>query len=433
MLRDYLRLPLPVRILCLGSLVNRAGSFVVIFLAIYASEKLGFGVPFATACIGVLGVGGMLGSVIGGHLADQIGRRSVMLFALFGGAALLIVLSLVTNRWLFMLSVGAFALVADLYRPAAAAMIADLVSVDRRSHAFALMYISVNLGFAIAPPVGGLLAGYSFEWLFWIDAISMAVYGIIIVFAIAETRPSSKSLGMHRAEPEQPLWDSVGRIVRDTPFMLFCFAMLMISLVFVQGMSTLPIYVRQSGYSNFQFGLLMSVNGVLIFLLQLPLTHWLSRFQAMTVVVTGGFLIALGFGLTTFHSGIGGNGLQFAFIALCIAVWTLGEILQAPFQQAIVTEMAPDDLRGRYLGVFGMGHGLALTIGAPVGGAVLYRFGAPVLWLGALLIAAAASGLLLLIHWTVMRRIKPAPGDADDSVGLSCRDVPNPAITASSA
>ncbi|WP_372896869.1 MFS transporter, partial [Stieleria sp.] len=187
MFRDYLQLPLPVRILCLGSLINRAGSFVLVFLSIYASEQLGFGVPFATACIGVLGLGSMAGSLLGGHLADKVGRRGVMLLALFGGAAILLLLSTVTNRWLFMLSVGVFALVADLYRPAAAAMIADLVSIDRRPHAFALMYISVNLGFAIAPPIGGLLAGYSFEWLFWIDAASMIAYGGIIALTIEET------------------------------------------------------------------------------------------------------------------------------------------------------------------------------------------------------------------------------------------------------
>ena len=105
MLRDYVQLPLPVRILCLGSLINRAGSFVLIFLAIYASEQLGFGVPFATACIGVLGLGSMAGSMLGGHLADRFGRRGVMLFALFGGALLLLLLGNVTNRWLFMLSV----------------------------------------------------------------------------------------------------------------------------------------------------------------------------------------------------------------------------------------------------------------------------------------------------------------------------------------
>ncbi|MCA9136760.1 MAG: MFS transporter [Planctomycetales bacterium] len=404
MLRDYLQLPLPVRILCLGSLINRAGSFVLIFLAIYASEQLGFGVPFATACIGVLGLGSMAGSLIGGHLADRLGRRVVMLFALFGGAAILVLLANVTNRWVFMASVGVFALVSDLYRPAASAMIADLVTLQRRAHAFALMYISINLGFAIAPPIGGVLAAYSFQWLFWIDALTMIIYGLIILISIRETRhcnvtiEDESGVANDRTARGKTLRTVFGRIVLDVPFLLFCFSTLLIALVFVQGLSTLPIYIRQIGYSNLQFGLLMSVNGILIFVLQLPLTHWLSRFNAMTIVAIGGIFISVGFGLTA----LGGSIVA---LGLCITIWTLGEILQAPFKQSIVTDMAPEDLRGIYLGVFTMCYASALTIGAPIGGEVLHYLGPAMLWTGTFLTAMVAVTVYLLIHRTVTRRI----------------------------
>lgn len=413
MLREYLHLPLPVRILCFGSLINRAGSFVMVFLAIYASEQLGFGVPFATSCIGVLGLGAMVGSLLGGYLSDRVGRKFVMLFALCGGAAVLLWMSVLTNRWAFMASVGCFAMIADLYRPAASAMIADFVSVDRRAHAFALMYISVNLGFAIAPPIGGLLASVSFEWLFWIDAVTMIGYGILIFFAIEDAsdkkRPDSSDhkrvesnagepFGSITRGPEISVFESARHIIADKTFMWFCLSSLMMAIVFVQAMSTLPIFIRQSGYSNLQFGLLMSVNGVLIVLLQLPLTHWLAKFNAMTVVAVGGILIAIGFGLTA-----AGGGLW--WLSLTIVVWTLGEILQAPFKQSIVTEMAPRELRGRYLGVFGMCFSLALTIGSPIGGEVLHRYGPTKLWLGVFVIAAIAVALYAAIHPAVTRRI----------------------------
>lgn len=398
MLRDYLQLPLPVRILCFGSLINRAGSFVLIFLAIYASEQLGFGVPFATACIGILGLGSVLGSLLGGYLADKLGRRSVMLFALFGGAAVLLFLSTVTNRWWFMFSVGIFALISDLYRPAASAMIADLVSIERRPHAFALMYISINLGFAIAPPIGGLLSGYSFESLFWIDAATMIVYGLIIVFSIQETRRRAETAESSTPRLSLEWLMALKRICLDVPFVLFCLSTLLIALVFVQGLSTLPIYIRQIGYNNFQFGMLMSINGILIFILQLPLTHWLARFNAMTVVLVGGVLISIGFGLTAVGGGI-------LLVGSCIAIWTLGEILQAPFKQSIVTDMAPEDLRGSYLGLFTMCYASALMIGAPIGGAVLARFGPTFLWIGTCLVAMSAVAVYALIYTTVTRRV----------------------------
>lgn len=401
MLRDYIQLPLQVRILCLGSLVNRAGSFVLIFLTIYASEEMGFGIFFATACMGVFGLGSMLGSLLGGHLADQIGRRVVMLIALMGGAALLLILSLMQNRLGFITTVGLFALVGDMYRPAASAMIADHVDVDRRPHAFALMYIAINLGFAIAPPIGGILAEYSFQWLFWGDAATMLLYGVIILAFISESIPKPAQAPTS-VEPNEPvLRDALQRITGDRTFLLFCLSTLLISLVFMQGMSTLPIHLRQSGFSNLQFGLLMSVNGLLIFLFQLPVTHWLRDRNAMSVIIVGGILIAVGFGLC-------GLGNGFVFLAMAIAVWTLGEILQAPFKHAVVTDLAPVDLRARYLGMFSMCYALAMTIGAPIGGEVLSRFGPTVLWSGTVVVAMSAVAVYCSIRPAVTRRIAAA-------------------------
>ena len=288
-------------------------------------------------------------------------------------------------------------------------MIADLVPIERRPHAFALMYISVNLGFAIAPPIGGFLAGFSFEWLFWFDAATMAVYGVIILLATRETRvredsakPSEQD-SQRETVADQVCWSDAARtILGDGPFLLFCLSTLLIALVFVQGLSTLPIYIRQIGYSNVEFGLLMSVNGILIFVLQLPLTHWLSRFNSMSVLVVGGILIAMGFGMTAFDQ-------RLVFVGCCIAVWTLGEIFQAPFAQSIVSNMAPDSMRGNYMGLFTMCYATALTIGAPLGGEILHHLGSTVLWGCAFIVSMIAVLLYFSIHSIVTRRMPHQP------------------------
>ena len=309
MLRDYLQLPMLVRVLCLGSLVNRAGSFVVIFLTLYVSEHLGFGVPFATLCMGVFGFGSMIGSMVGGQLADQLGRRIVMLLALFGGSAVLLLMGSISNPWLFMITVGVFGLVMDMYRPAASAMIADVVPVARRPHAFALMYISVNLGFAIAPIVGGFLAEYSFTLLFVVDALTMSLYGLIVSVLVRETLPQRAEVdrGTPASQPKDEevlLRDAIQTMLTDMPFVMFCVAGFLCSCVFMQCISTLPVYIREAGFSHSQFGTLMSINGVLIVLLQLPAAHWTSRFNAMSVIVIGSSLVAVGFGSTGFWQRI---------------------------------------------------------------------------------------------------------------------------------
>jgi MFS family permease len=419
MIRDYLDLPRPVHVLCMGTLINRAGSFVLVFLTIYASEKMGWGISFATACMGAFGLGSTVGTMWGGQLADQLGRRNTMLLALFGGAASLLLLSSLTNQWAFMLAVGLFAFVADMYRPAASAMIADHVPVHRRPHAFALMYISINLGFAIAPPIGGLLAEHSFAWLYWGDAITMVAYGCIILAVIPESRPQLRSrpnslVNRNARESDQntvnidsneiSFQDAASRIASDRTFVWLCVSCLLMALVFMQAVSTLPIYLRQSGFSNLEYGLLMSVNGIMIVVLQLPVTHWLSRFNAMSVVIIGGILIAIGFGLTAVSTNI-------AFIALTITIWTSGEILQAPFKQSIVTDMAPPELRARYIGLFSVCYSSAMTIGAPIGGLILSRWGPTALWFSTFAIALTAVSVYISIRHAVTLRVSDTERD----------------------
>lgn len=436
MMRHYVDLPRTVYILCAGSFINRAGSFVMLFLTIYVTEQLGAGKAFASYCIGAFGLGAVVASLVGGQLADQFGRRSTLLFALFGGATALIGLSLVHNPWLFMGVLFLFAAIMEMYRPASSAMIGDVAAVDQRPHAFGLMYIAANLGFAVAPPIGGFLSTYSFQWLFWGDAITTAVFGFVILLLIRETRPgaqrdtelaSDKAVnetaceqiatadpvptgltylaaaeGLASIEGEEILApqaqpvnvkaseSAIRHIAGDGTFLLYCFCNLLTSIVFMQGFATLPLYVTESGFSKLEFGGMICVNGVMVVLLQLPLTHVLNRFNRVHVLLAGEFLLAIGFGLTVFADSA-------AFFVGTIALWTLGEIFQAPYKPAIVAELAPVNFRARYMGVFNLSHALSLMIGAPLGGEILARFGPQVLWPGCFCLLMITMALYLVL------------------------------------
>lgn len=180
MVRAYLQLPRAVHILCLGTLINRAGTLLMPFLTLYLTTERGLGVTFATFAMGAHGAGAMLGALTGGHLADLIGRRTVMLTSLLGGAAILRLFGALTAPWAIIAAVVVFSILADMYRPAASAMIADLVDPEHRPHAYALMYVAVNLGFSVGATLGGIVATWWFVWLFWIDSLTAAVYAAII-------------------------------------------------------------------------------------------------------------------------------------------------------------------------------------------------------------------------------------------------------------
>ena len=395
-LAPYLQLPFAVHILCLGSFVNRAGSFVTVFMTIYVSEQLGYGVQFAANCFGVFGIGSIISSLAGGQLADRFGRKPIMLFALFGAATALVAMGFVQHRYGFLTLILMFSLTVELYRPAASAMMGDLVPQIHRPLAYGLMYIAFNLGFAVAAPVGGFLAEYSFQWLFFGDAATTATYGLIIFLFIKETLPSAAAdASKNSATSESPsttvTWSqAAGHIAADTTFLLFALATLLTSLVFMQAFSTLPIYLSQLGFSREEIGLLLSVNGILIVVCQIPVTHFMNRFHRVLVIIIGEIAIAIGFGLTTFAE----TGPLFL---TTIIVWTMGEVIQAAFKQSLVADMAPADMRGRYMGVFSLCHAIGLTVGAPAGGRILDTWGPDVLWPLCFGIVMVAAGVYVLV------------------------------------
>lgn len=410
MLNQYLNFPRPVYILCVGTFVNRAGSFFIVFLTIYLSEKLGFSESFATQCMGVFGVGSLVASLVGGQLADQVGRRRVMLISLFGGALILAIFGFLQSKYLIMAATLAFSLFIEMYRPAASAMIGDLVKPEQRTHAFGLMYISINLGFTAGAFVGGKLATFSFLWLFWGDALTTFAYGLIILLMIRETLPVGRDAKSHDMveEDEINVSDFISKenvsvrqaastILKDWPFLVFCMSCLLTGLVFMQSMSTFPLYLKAIGFGPDDYGSVIALNGAMIAICQLPLTSFISRFNRMTVITLAAVIYGIGFGLTGYVVAL----WQFA---LTVVIWTIGEMMQAPFSFAVVTDLAPTRLRARYMGVFTMCFSSAVMFGAPLGGMVLTKLGAQYLWNGCFVVAMIAAVLFMVAKRSIDER-----------------------------
>lgn len=403
MLRPYRELPSTVYVLCLGTFINRAGTLLLPFLTIYLTRELGFSVKFASLGMGAIGFGSIIGSLVGGHLADRFGRRRVMLISLFGGATVLILFGYLTSPFSIIAALILFASLSDMYRPAASAMLGDLVPSERRPYAFGLMYFAINLGFPFGTVLGGMLAEFWFRALFWVDAVTAALYAVIILMFVKETLPKSQERMSDSSDIQSPrvqdkteanpvvARNASRHILGDRPFLIFCLGTLLLGLSYVQSFSTLPMFMQVHGIDVRQYGRLIAINGVMIVLIQIPLTSWMRKYNRVTFVCLAATITGIGFGATAL-------GQSASFFAFTIMVWTLGEIMLAPYSHSIVTDMAPVAYRARYLGVFTMCFSSASMIGAPLGGLVLDVYGGSFLWGGTLVLGLAATVLFASIH-----------------------------------
>ncbi|HRX83749.1 MAG TPA: MFS transporter [Phycisphaerae bacterium] len=402
MLRTYLQLPRTVYVLSLGTLINRAGTLLIPFLTLYLVEHLHTTMRFATWGMATYGLGCMGAVLVGGHFADAVGRRVTMVVATFGSATLMFTLSFLTNKWSMVACVGVLGFVGEMFRPACSAMIADVTPPELRKAAYSLQYVAINLGFSIAPVVGGFIVERSsYHWLFWIDAATTTCLGVIIVVGIRESLHLAHAEHAASAHAQSSSSAGLRHVVTDGTFVVFCLATLAISMMYMQAVSTLPLYFKDLGIGKEQYGQIIAVNGAMIALLQLPFAAWLMRFDRSRLMPLSSLVTGVGFGLIAFaHTPL-------AFVGT-VVVWTAGEMMAAVLVQPIVSDLAPPRLRARYMGVLSMCFAGGSVVGIPLGGEVLARHGGQALWLGCL----GASATAALLYFSIRRRIREHPPTA---------------------
>ncbi len=378
-LRESLRgIPAAAWILFGGTFINRFGSFVVVFLVLYLTRQ-GYGPAQAGIAMGAYGGGSLIASWLGGHLADRLGRRNGIMVSMFSAAVFLILLS--QARGLFWITVASAAcgLSAELYRPASSALLADLTPRGKRVTAYALNRLAINLGFAFGPMAGGFLAERSFLILFLADAATCVIFGVV-----------ARTLLPHgfRSDGRSP--DGAmrgGSVFADPAFVLVLIASVAMSIVFFQFESTFPLHVLASGHSSATYGVLISINGILIVALELLIATFAARFVPRRVIALGYLLTGMGF-------LFGGMVSSVPALAVGVVIWTLGEIVSTPVAAAWVADLAPDHMRGRYMGAWGSTWAIGMIVG-PMVGTFVFDWRPAMVWYFCGALGVVASVLML--------------------------------------
>ena len=370
-------LPRTFWVLWIGTLINRLGGFVAPFLALSLWQGRGLSLAVAGVVASLYGVGGMVASLVGGVLADRLGRRAVLLISLLVGPILMVALGLARSP----VAIAVLALVVgslyELYRPAVAAVVADVVPGLDRPRAYGLLYWAINLGAAVAPVVAGVMARRSYLWLFVADAATTFLYGLVVAAGVDETRPA--------VAPTDDRAAGLTPVLADRLFMAFSGLTFVTALLMVQGWTALSLYLAGRGLAASTYGLVIAVNGLVIIAVQPFATKALERHDRGRVLAAGALLLGL---------GLLGNALVHRpwLYAVAVAVWTLGEVATLPLASAIVADLAPAQLRGRYQGMHSTAWGVGAVAGSTSGALLLAGGGDRLWWLCGAIAAALAFG-----------------------------------------
>lgn len=291
----------------------------------------------------------------------------------------MLLLSQAHSRWWLICLTALNGLAAEVYRPASSALLADLVPAGQRLTAFAAYRMALNAGWAFGPATAGFLATHSFSWLFIGDAVSSVLFGLVAWFALPHGVRGTK---------EQSGWMPALRTLRGNgAFLRVLAATLFVSAIFYQLSSTFSLHVTGLGFSRSTYGALISFNGLLVVLLELPITTVSCRFAPRNCMAAGYLLVGVGAGLLGFVGAVPG-------LMVAMVIFTLGEMLTVPVLSAYVADLAPVEMRGRYMGVLGLTWAVSLIF-SPGIGMQLFVLGPKLLW-GACAMAGLAAALIIL-------------------------------------
>jgi len=289
-----------------------------------------------------------------------------------GGAACMMALSQARSLWVLTALALLTGLMGEFYRPAGTALLADLVGENQRLTAFAAYRFAINAGFAFGPAVGACLARQSYFWLFVGDAATSALYGMIAALFLPDDKPRQD--WRYVLNGVRSLREAGRAAAADRRFVQLLVASLAVGIVFVQMLSTFGLEVRAAGLPDQVYGLVLSLNGLLVVLFEIPLTAVTRRHSARGVIAFGFALIGCGTGLYAWAE----TAWQYA---LGMTVFTAGEIASMPVAMAYVVSLAPEDMRGRYVGLYGLTWATALVCG-PALGTMLFAWNPAALWIG---------------------------------------------------
>jgi len=391
MLSAYRGFPKSIYIIFVVQIINRFGDFVVPFLTLYLTLKLGLSFAITGVIVMIASLVAIPGSILGGELADKLGRKKVYVLAQTFSGMLLIPCAFLNNNSVIVLFILLATFFNGAVRPAINSMIADILPPHKRQLGYSLSYLGINIGVALGPIIAGFLFNHSLPLLFIGDAITSFIAVSLVIIHVAEVDPFTSEVVV-TAEEKDGSGNLLEAMLKRPQIILLLLISIIYSAVYIQNRFSLPIMLDNIFLSQGpeKFGLLMSVNALTVLILTLWVTHITKRFKHLTNMVIAGVLYAIGFGMV-------GQIRTFFMFMVSTVLWTLGEILMATNFGVYIANHSPRNYRARFSALSGLNKAIGGALGTSLIGIYIGINGIKAVWNLTFMLACIGAMLMLLL------------------------------------
>jgi len=364
-----------VWILALVVLINRSGLMVTTYLTVYLHTVLDYSIAEAASVMMFYGIGSIAGVSVSGAISDRVGYLRMQLIALVTSGIFIFCMQFAYSYWHFALLLFLTVFSADMYRPANMASLTQFSKVENRTRSLALLRLAINLGISIGPAIGGFLIGYTgYKMLFYVDGITCVIAGFVLVIFlglkdkkdIAEKKSSKMS------------WNDIDL----KSFLWLLFSNFFWALSFFQIIYMYPLFMKSElGYTEFVVGLTYTLNGLMIFVMEMPIIKMYEKSNKRKILFWGSAICAAAYVFLYYSQPVQWNPLVFLMPIIYMVFITIGEIFYLPFAGSMALNMAPKGHAAKFMAVYSVVFSGTHILAPIVGGYLAEFHGFQNMWL----------------------------------------------------